>query len=71
MTNNHLKALASVLHMIVETDKFHLEVAKALLSSEPLSEQQKAELRGRIATRESRHEQQEKLIADAARLLSS
>jgi len=57
--------------MIVEVEKFHLEVAKALLSEQPLSEQQKVALRDKIAKRESANEIQEQLFLKAVELLKA
>ena len=69
MDKNELKAVAMLMTMIVEADKFHLGVAKALLSSEPLSEQQRVALRNAVAKRESRHEQQELLFREMVKIL--
>jgi hypothetical protein len=61
--------LAGLLGLVIEADKFHLEVAKALLSDEPLSAQQRVELRSLLARRESRHEQIERLFAEMKKIL--
>lgn len=50
--------------MVIEADKFHLSVAKALLASKPLSEQHRVALRDAVAKRESRHEKQEQLFQE-------
>jgi len=59
MDTNQFKAVAAAMWMVVEADKFHLQVAKRLLSPEPLSERERAELLSQIAKREQRHEQME------------
>lgn len=69
MSKQQLTAIYGALKMIIEADKFHLQVAKAILSPEPISEQQKAELRDQLARRESRHEQIERLLEEAKKTL--
>ena len=61
--------MAGVLNMVVEADKFHLQVAKALLSSKPPSEQQRVALRDLLAKRERTHEQIEASLAEMKRVL--
>ncbi len=70
-TENQMRALVMLQAMIVEADKFHLSVAKALLSPKPLSEQQRVALLDAVAKRESRHEQQEQLFQQAVQLLKN
>ena len=69
MKDRDLRTLVGVLAMIVESDKFHLEMAKALLSAHPISERQRASLRDKLAKRESRHEQIERLLEDMKHIL--
>lgn len=71
MTNQELAALAGVLEMVIESDKFHLQVAKALLSAKPLTEQQRVVLLKSLAKRESRHEQVEALVLKMKEILKS
>lgn len=68
---NQQKSLVMLQAMIVSADRFHLRVAKALLSDEPLSSQQKAALRDEIAKRESAQEKQEALLKEMAAHLNS
>lgn len=62
MNDKTMGLMVGLLDMVLESDKFHLEVAKALLSDEPISEQRRVALRDSLAKRESRHEQVERLV---------
>ena len=63
MDTNQLKSFAILVKMITDADKFHLEVAKRLLSSQPLSEDERVALLGRVAQKEATHEQMEAAIS--------
>jgi len=69
MKDRDLRTLVGLLAMVVESDTFHLEMAKALLSSHPISDQQRAALRDKLARRESRHEQIEQLLEEMKHIL--
>ena len=69
MKDRDLRTLVGVLAMIVESDTFHLEMAKALLSAHPISEKRRAALRNKLAKRESRHEQIESLLEEMKQIL--
>lgn len=59
MDTNQAKLFASAVTMIMEAEKFHLRVAKRLLSPEPISEPERASLLSDVARRERMHEQLE------------
>lgn len=60
----------SVNHMVIEADKFHLRVAKRLLSPLPISEQERASLLSEVANRESMHENMEAVLREMIKVLS-
>ena len=68
---NQEKSLVMTQAMIVEVEKGYLEVAKALLSPKPLSEQERVALLDKIAKRQSANEKQEALLREAAKILNA
>ena len=62
-------AFVTALAATFEAEKFHLQVAKALLSEEPLSASERGALLDEIANRESKHEQQEASIQILLKLM--
>lgn len=66
---NQAKSLVMLQAMVIEVEKSYLEVARALLSEEPLSVQQRAALLDKLARRQSANEKQEALLREAVKLL--
>ncbi len=70
MTKNEAIVVLQFMKASLEADKFHLSVAKAILSSWPPSEHIRAQLLDALATRETQHESQEALLAEMKRILN-
>jgi hypothetical protein len=68
MTKNEMKLIAGFMQASLAADKFHLWVAKALLSPEPISERVRQQLLDALAKRESDHEKIEALFAALKKL---
>jgi len=69
MDTNQFKLFAMLAKMVTDADKFHLEVARRLLSSQPLSEGEKVALLDRVAQKEATHEQMDAAISQMIEVL--
>jgi hypothetical protein len=70
MDANEFKIIVGVLHTVMEADKFHLSVAKRLLSAEPFDERARADLLAELSRREALHEQMEASVAKMKQILN-